>query len=77
VVALKYRAKATIESAKNNLIVVPISSYSPELNLIEIVWRKIKYESMPFSAYQSIDSLQDALFDILGKIGSQFKIDFW
>jgi hypothetical protein len=31
---------------------------------------------MPFSAYQSIDSLQDALFDILGKIGSQFKIDF-
>jgi transposase len=68
--------QATIEWAKNGLIVVPISNYSPELNLIEIVWRKIKYEWMPFSAYQSIDSLQDALFDILGKIGSKFKIDF-
>lgn len=68
--------QATIEWAKNGLLVVPISRYSPELNLIEILWRKIKYEWMPFSAYESINSLQEALFDILSKIGTQFKVDF-
>jgi len=28
--------------------------YSPQLNLIEILWRKIKYEWMPNSAYTSL-----------------------
>lgn len=31
----------TIEWCKKGLIVVPISKYSPELNFIEILWRKI------------------------------------
>ena len=35
------------------LSIVHIAPYSPELNIIEIVWRKIKYEWMPFSAYTS------------------------
>ncbi len=48
--------------------------YAPELNLIEILWRKIKYEWMPFSAYQSLADLKQNLFDILKGVGSQYQI---
>jgi len=55
---------------KSKLYVRPLSAYSPDLNLIEILWRKIKYEWMPFSAFQSFDSLKSELFHILKNIGS-------
>jgi len=58
------------------LVVQPISSYSPELNLIEILWRKIKYQWMPFSAYTSFDALKEALFEILANIGGKYTINF-
>ena len=63
---------------KLGLNIEPIAPYSPELNIIEIVWRKIKYEWLPFSAYQSYDSLQKSLFDILKEIGknSHYTIQF-
>ncbi|MGF1614426.1 MAG: IS630 family transposase [Gammaproteobacteria bacterium] len=43
--------------------------YCPELNIIEIVWRKIKYEWIPFSAYESFGNLKNKLFNILKDIG--------
>jgi transposase len=58
------------------LTIVPIAPYSPELNIIEIVWRKIKYEWMPFSAYESFQSLKDSLFNILANIGNSYIIEF-
>ena len=33
---------------QQGLTIDNIAPYSPELNIIEIVWRKIKYEWMPF-----------------------------
>lgn len=61
---------------KQNLVIIFNAPYAPELNLIEIVWRKIKYEWMPFSAYQSFADLQQNLFAILKGIGSDYHIDF-
>ena len=58
------------------LSIVPISPYSPELNLIELLWRKIKYEWMPFFAYESFLSLKQNLFDILANIGKTYTINF-
>lgn len=58
------------------LTIVPIAPYSPELNLIEILWRKIKYEWIPFSAYNSFQSLKSSLFDILANIGKTYVINF-
>lgn len=58
------------------LHVRPISAYSPELNIIEILWRKIKYEWMPFSAYESLSSLQKELFNILKNIGEEYVIAY-
>src|SRR2546426_9428926 len=36
---------------KQGLIIKYLTTYSPELNLIEILWRNIKYAWLPFSAY--------------------------
>ena len=49
---------------QQGLTLVNIAPYSPELNSIEIVWRKIKYEWMPFSAYEAFRNLKESLFDI-------------
>jgi transposase len=54
-----------------------LPTYSPELNLIEILWRKIKYEWIPFSAYKSIDRLRDEMNEILNNFGSiKYHINF-
>ena len=57
-------------------MIVPIAAYSPELNIIEIAWRKIKYEWMPFLAYESYESLKHGLYEILAGIGLKYKIQF-
>ena len=61
---------------KQDLTIVPIAPYSPELNIIEILWRKIKYEWMPLSAYDSFQSLKECLFDILANVGKSYTIEF-
>lgn len=50
--------------------------YSPELNLIEILWRKIKYEWLPPRAYLSFDHLKSELQTILHQFGSKYQITF-
>lgn len=65
-----------IKWEEKGLYIRNISPYSPELNLIEILWRKIKYEWMPFEAYESFKSLKDNLFDILKKVGNEYVIAF-
>ena len=58
------------------LTIYPIPPYSPELNIIEIIWRKIKYEWLPFSAYESYQSLERELFNVLAHIGGSHKVAF-
>jgi transposase len=50
--------------------------YSPELNLIEILWRKVKYERSPLDAYQSCGHLKKWELEILSRIGEKFQITF-
>lgn len=50
--------------------------YSPELNLIEILWRRIKYTWLPFSAYACLNTLSEALEVILSHVGSEYQITF-
>ena len=59
-----------------NLFIQNIPAYSPELNKIEILWRKIKYEWLDFSAYESFAALKDNLNDILTNIGQDYRINF-
>lgn len=50
--------------------------YSPELNLIEILWRKIKYQWLPLRAYLSFNHLKSELQSILNQFGSKYTITF-
>ena len=61
---------------KQNLFIQNIPAYSPELNKIEILWRKIKYEWLNFSAYESFTSLKENLNHILANIGQEYHINF-
>lgn len=56
--------------------VVYLSTYSPELNLIEILWRKVKYEWLPLTAYDSFSSLRDQVHKVLSGYGSEYRITF-
>jgi transposase len=58
------------------LFVYRLPAYSPELTLIEILWRFIKYFWLPVSAYASFDALVQAVEEILRKIGTEFCIQF-
>lgn len=64
------------EWEEKGLIIKFLPKYSPELNIIEILWRFIKYYWLPFSAYLSFEYLDREVENILAKIGSEFKINF-
>jgi transposase len=78
--ASAHRSKAFInklpEWNKRGLIPKFLPSYSPELNLIEILWRKIKYEWLPFTSYINFNALRMAVEKILKEIGSKYVINF-
>lgn len=50
--------------------------YSPELNLIEMLWRKLKYEWLPWSAYESFKELKGELEKTLKEISSKYRLSF-
>ena len=59
---------------KKGLLIKYLPPYSPELNLIEILWRRIKYTWLPFSAYECLNALSKALETILSQVGSEYQI---
>jgi transposase len=61
---------------KQGLIIKYLPPYSPELNLIEILWRRITYTWLPFSAYACLNALIETLEDILSQVGSKYQITF-
>jgi transposase len=61
---------------ENDLFLFFLPTYSPELNIIEILWRKIKYQWLEFSAFLSFDNLRKNLFSVLENIGEKYNIQF-
>ena len=48
-----------LEEWKNQQVeIFQLPPYSPQLNLIEILWRFMKYEWIELNAYESWDSLE-------------------
>lgn len=64
------------EWEKRGLYVYLLPAYSPELNLIEILWRMIKYQWLPFNAYESLKDLMQSLVKVLKGVGSKYQINF-
>jgi len=61
---------------KQKVEICNLSTYSPELNVIEILWRFVKYVWLPFNAYFSIETLEEKLTEVLLNIGRKFTIYF-
>ncbi|PWA04583.1 IS630 family transposase [Flavobacterium laiguense] len=71
----KFMAK--IEQWKEkDVFIYFLPPYSPELNLIEILWRRIKYQWLDFGAYKSFESLKEKLNFVLNNIGTKYDIKF-
>ena len=64
------------EWKENDLYIFYLPTYSPHLNPIEILWRKIKYEWLQHENIDSIEELETQLFDILNSFGEQYTINF-
>jgi transposase len=64
------------EWQERNLSIFELPSYSPELNLIEILWRFIKYEWIEIDAYSSWESFVASVEKILREFGENYVINF-
>ena len=64
------------EWAQRGVYLFELPTYSPELNLIEIAWRFMKYTWLDSSAYESWESLVAGVEKILAGFGEEFVINF-
>ncbi|TBR56902.1 IS630 family transposase [Westiellopsis prolifica IICB1] len=64
------------EWKQRNITIFELPSYSPELNLIEILWRFIKYEWIEIDAYKSWETYVASVEKILKEFGKSFVINF-
>ncbi len=71
----KFKAKIE-EWRKQDLLIFFLPAYSPELNLIEILWRRIKYQWLSFTAYSSFQNLKENLQSVLLNFGKKYDIIF-
>jgi transposase len=60
---------------KKGLTLYFLPPYSPELNRIEVLWRKVKYEWMDFKT-RDAKTLEADLDDILLKFGTDYQLTF-
>ena len=71
----KFKAKIA-EWKENDVLIYFLPPYSPELNLIEILWRRIKYQWLSFDAYLSFHNLKERLSSVLNNFGGKYDIIF-
>lgn len=64
------------EWAEKDLFLFFLPTYSPHLNLIETLWRKVKYEWLNAEDYTSAKELKQAVYDIIRKYDDEFCINF-
>ena len=71
----KFKAKLG-EWLEKGLRIFHLPPYSPHLNLIETLWRKMKHNWLKPSDYLSWESLKEAVKNILNSVGKELKINF-
>jgi len=65
-----------LEWKQRQIEIFYLPSYSPQLNLIEILWRFIKYEWIPITAYKCWQNLVDYVEKVLREFGHNYVINF-
>ncbi len=61
---------------QRGLFVFYLPSYSPHLNLVEVLWRKLKYQWLRPQDYLQNDALFYRVTQALAAVGSLLKIHF-
>ncbi len=64
------------EWAEKGLEIFFLPTYSPQLNIIEILWRFIKYKWLETEDYESYSTLVEAVENILINFGTKYTINF-
>ena len=64
------------EWRERNIEIFVLPSYWPQLNLIEILWRFMKYQWMEIDSYQDWRSLVHSVETMLRNFGKQYVINF-
>ena len=65
-----------VEWEEKGFYIFNLPTYSPHLNIIEILWRKMKYEWLKAEDYTSFEKLTEAIKEVLRNIGTEYKIKF-
>lgn len=64
------------EWQEKDCFIIYLPPYSPELNIIEVLWRFIKYKWIEVGAYKSFEKLKTNVENILKCVGSEYRINF-
>lgn len=64
------------EWRKKKLEIFWLPTYSPQLNLIELLWKFIKYEWIEVGAYKDWKSLVGYVKKVLSQVGDEYVINF-
>lgn len=60
---------------EHGLLLLYLPAYSPELNLIEIIWKQAKYHWRRFVTWTR-ETIDDEIAALLGDYGVKFEINF-
>jgi transposase len=64
------------EWKKRGITIFELPPYSPELNLIEILWRFMKYQWIDIDAYETWETFVASIETILREFGEKYVINF-
>ena len=64
------------EWKKKGLRLLFLPPCCPHMNLIEILWRMIKYRWLDCAAYADFETLCRSVSDILAQVGTKYRISF-
>ena len=78
--SLIHKSKKFIDKMQDwkekDVLIFFLLPYSPELNLIKILWRRIKYNWIPLDAYLCFQNLKEHLSFVLNNFGTKYDIIF-
>lgn len=62
--------------AKQQVYLQYLPAYGSELNLIKVLWHRLKHEWLRLADYRSAQSLRTAVESILSQVGTKYTITF-
>ena len=64
------------EWKRKGLRLLFLPPYCPHLNLIELLWRQVKYRWLAPAAYQTFETLCQSVTNILAQVGTKYRLSF-